>query len=343
MAMSEQNLRETAGGVYFERGAAYYRDGKVRSLAVDALGATAVVDGSRPYRVRLAVRGQTVFGDCNCPMGDDGLFCKHCVAAGLAWIDASPATTNAAGEPAGVAEEAEDGETKARGDGKLRPFLLAQDRGWLADRLLEAAGQSIAIRAQLLVDAGAEPVDVLDLTDYENEVGNSIGIGEFTDWCGMTAYLRGVDIALGKVADLIPAGFPEVAAELSEYALDLLEDSMGKVDDPDGGLRGAMRHAERIHLWACEEIRPDPVELAETLARRALRSDWNMLLNSVPCYARLLGVAGLTRFAEIVDQAWAELPPFDPAQEVRDHLRRFRVEYLRQAVVQQRAITAILS
>ncbi len=44
--------------------------------------------------------------DCTCPLGGDGIFCKHCVAAGLAWLataalpDAATAVPAAASDPA---------------------------------------------------------------------------------------------------------------------------------------------------------------------------------------------------------------------------------------------------
>jgi uncharacterized Zn finger protein len=36
--------------------------------------------------VRLWAEDGLVFS-CDCPLGLDGEFCKHCVAAGLAWLE----------------------------------------------------------------------------------------------------------------------------------------------------------------------------------------------------------------------------------------------------------------
>jgi hypothetical protein len=265
--MNEENLRKTAGDLYFERGAAYYRDGRVRSLAVDALGATAVVDGSRPYRVRLAIRRRTLVGECSCPMGDESVFCKHCVATGLAWIDAGAPTTDGT-DDTDTDQDDDDTESVEAAEEltvALRAFLVEQDPAWLADMLVDAADESPVLRALLLVAAGADPADALDPTEYEEEIGDAFEIDEFADW-GLTAYLRGVNIVLGKVAGLIDAGFPEAAVELSEYALDMLEDSMERVADSGGGMRRAMRRAAEIHHLACDESDPEPVELARQQA-----------------------------------------------------------------------------
>jgi len=293
-------------------------------LAIDDLGATAVVDGTRPYRVRLAIRGETLLGDCNCPMGDDGVFCKHCVATGLAWVQAAMADPSATG----VADAADPT------DDDLRNFLLTQEREWLADLLLEAAAEDPVLRARLLVSAGAEAVESLDLSDFEAELEQAILIEDFVDWRGTATYLRDVDVdvALGRVEDLIEAGFTDAAIALCEHALVLLEESVEMIDDSDGGMKEAIGRAEQIHLRACLEGSPDRVALAERLADWALRSKWEVFLDAVPRYAGVLGPDGLARFRQIVDAAWSGLPPLAPGDHSTYGDGRFQVTYQKEAL-----------
>lgn len=45
----------------------------------------ATVRGTRDYRVTLWVEDGDLASSCTCPVGGDGLFCKHCVAVALAY------------------------------------------------------------------------------------------------------------------------------------------------------------------------------------------------------------------------------------------------------------------
>jgi uncharacterized Zn finger protein len=71
-----------------ERGADYTARGRVHGLAHDGDVVVAEVAGGRRYRVRLWAEDDQLAHACTCPVGEDGRFCKHCVAVGLAWIAA---------------------------------------------------------------------------------------------------------------------------------------------------------------------------------------------------------------------------------------------------------------
>src|SRR5690348_10515287 len=70
-----------------ERGADYVARGRVHGLAHDGEVVVAEVVGRRRYRVRLWVEDGELAYVCTCPVGEDGRFCKHCVAVGLTWVD----------------------------------------------------------------------------------------------------------------------------------------------------------------------------------------------------------------------------------------------------------------
>ena len=67
----------------FARGEAYFNEGRVRNLAEEDGVLIAVVSGQKDYRVKLRWDDSEVEYSCNCPVGLDGKFCKHLVAAGL--------------------------------------------------------------------------------------------------------------------------------------------------------------------------------------------------------------------------------------------------------------------
>lgn len=194
-------------------------------------------------------------------------------------------------------------------DAQLHAFLCGQDVTWLAEELARAAQSDPMLRARLTLAAGGDAHDALDDTALRERLERAIDIDDFVDWRRAFAYFRDVDEALEAVEDLIRQGFPDTAITLAEYALELLEDASSSIDDSDGGLAEALGHAETIHHSACAAGSPEPVALAERLARRALTSDLDIFLTIVPDYAEVLGQAGMDRYREIVESAWRALPP----------------------------------
>lgn len=80
-------LRELADGKSYARGERYHQEGRVSDLVRDGKTITATVNGSAPYAVRLWVTGDRIAYTCNCPVGEEGRFCKHCVAVALSLTD----------------------------------------------------------------------------------------------------------------------------------------------------------------------------------------------------------------------------------------------------------------
>lgn len=228
IVVSEQSVRKLADARSFARGRAYLDAGRVRKLVVDGTTVTAV-DGTSAYRVRLAVTRAGLDGTCNCPYGTEGVFCKHCVAAALAWLDGG----GERGEPA----------QQPVPDRGLREFLLGQDTAWLTDELLRAAETDPLLCARLAVAAGAQAYDAYDDRALRTRLERAIEIRDFVEYGAAYSYFRDVDEALTEVAGLIDQGFADTAMNLAEYALELLEEAAERVDDSDGGLRGAIGRA----------------------------------------------------------------------------------------------------
>ncbi|MGO9011917.1 MAG: SWIM zinc finger family protein [Bryobacteraceae bacterium] len=105
-------LRRMAGEQSYRRGVDYFAHGHVESLDEDESGVEASVRGTQDYRVTLTLDEGVLDYDCDCPIGAEGTFCKHCVAAALAW------------------RQQVAGESKARS--KAKPLTLAE-----AAKLLE--------------------------------------------------------------------------------------------------------------------------------------------------------------------------------------------------------------
>lgn len=86
----KQNLRDFADSVIYNRGAEYWRAGRV--LEIDAHQSSddefciiGSVSGTNVYEVELIFKkGEFILSDCTCPYGD---ICKHTVAVGLSFIE----------------------------------------------------------------------------------------------------------------------------------------------------------------------------------------------------------------------------------------------------------------
>ena len=87
--MNDAVIRRLAGAQSYERGLDYFSHGHVESLEDRGESVHAVVRGSQDYTVTLEADEGVLDYSCDCPVGADGAFCKHCVAVALACLNRS--------------------------------------------------------------------------------------------------------------------------------------------------------------------------------------------------------------------------------------------------------------
>lgn len=120
-----------AGNKYYERGIDYYRSGNVQSLRFWKNDAHAVVRGIQDYDVWLWDRAGKFGGFCTCPGFVEFGYCKHFVAAGLAFVDSLKTDMELSvlcpKKKVGIHME------------KLEKFLATQEKPQLVDWLMRAA------------------------------------------------------------------------------------------------------------------------------------------------------------------------------------------------------------
>jgi uncharacterized Zn finger protein len=287
-------LEVVAGPRAFARGEAYALDGRVRSLARRADVLTAVVEGTEAYSVRVRVSDDPngLDGACTCPVGEGGGFCKHCVAAGLVWLERRDRRRGGA--------EAE----------RLRRWLDALDAATLRGVLLEEAGRVPALAARLLLRAGhGDPGALREALDRAVD-----DRGAFVPYAEAGAYARGIDEAIDAIDGLLDAD-PATVVELAEHGLRRVEGVIERVDDSDGRVGDVLRKLEALHLASCQRARPDPAPLAERLFRWEQDSGWDVFHQAAERYAEVLGPAGLSRYRELASQAWERVPVRAPGDE----------------------------
>ena len=307
---------------------AYFHDGAVGLLDADEYEVRASVKGTQRYRVRLTAGtdGELEY-ECDCPVGDDGTFCKHAVAVALSWLE------NAGEE---VFEPSENESAKPRKkrkthDEQIREYLETLDeialRGWL----IEAADRDRGIRDKLLFSAkAAARGDVASLNSVVRQATRASG---FVDWREAGDYAdRLADLAQmleARVAD----GDPKLV-NIIEQAIAQAEDALGNIDDSDGSVMPAIMELREVHERACNNLNLDPVALAERLFRFQTTGDRDTFHSVLPSYERALGQSGFERYRELVEAAWKRFPALGP-EAFRTHFDsgRHRVEHAMEELV----------
>ncbi|MBX9918631.1 MAG: hypothetical protein K2Y33_02190, partial [Mycolicibacterium frederiksbergense] len=115
MPLSEEALLTVAGDTVFARGEDYVQ--YVRGLRTTATKASASIQAKRVYTVELDWSGPGLQGRCTCAHHDEGYFCKHLVAVGLAAIDSGRVPVNK------TADDAIEAAVRSMDIDELRDFV----------------------------------------------------------------------------------------------------------------------------------------------------------------------------------------------------------------------------
>lgn len=280
---TETDLLTAAGEGSFRRGRDYVD--AVGELRPTALGVRASVRGKDTYEVWLGRENDALVGECACPFGLEGNFCKHCVAVGLVVLS---------------------GET-ADSDPDLSTYLRSLDREDLVDLLLAQAKRDSTLYRRLMLRAGtsgAPQVAVL-----RRQLDDALRVRGFVD--GDYA-ARGKDI-LDTIQALVDADHAAEARPLARHAVERLASAIGSVDDPVGTIAGLCRRAIKLYAGACAGARPNPAKLAAWLFE--LRVSWTTWPTfDIGDFLAPLGDSGLAEYTRLVEEAWASLDDdADPA------------------------------
>jgi uncharacterized Zn finger protein len=317
-------LRGMAGGRSFDRGEDYFEHGQVGSLVEHQGVVAAKVHGSGEYRVKLwSERGQIGYS-CSCPVGDDGEFCKHCVAVGLAWI--------AERKPSRPAKKAT---RRAVTMEDVRAHLAQRDKGALVDLLVKQALEDDRLREQLLLEVAKCGPRGLDVATYRAVIDRAVDAGQFVDYRSMHAYTGEIDGVIDRIEELLKEGHAAQVVELAEHALERVEEAMGSVDDSDGHMGSLLQRLQELHHAACRKAKPNPTELAERLFEWEVTTGYDTFYGAASTYADVLGKAGLAVYRRLAEAEWAKVPALTACQQGADRYgKRFRITHIMETLAQ---------
>ncbi|MEU0003447.1 SWIM zinc finger family protein [Streptomyces sp. NPDC006314] len=295
VGFGEDDVRALAGTRSFERGLGYLD--AVSGLEVGEGSVTAVVHGTDVYEVQLTLGGDGLSGWCDCPYGQEGNFCKHCVAVGLTVLRRAKTIPH------------QRAAARARTSG-LEAWLSALSRDELLALVREQVAEDRELRRRLELRAAAARSDLGTVRErimvlIDPRPFARYGYVEYADAAG---YGRQVAEAAAALRALTTDGQAAQAVGLAEEAIRVLGKDYGDIDDSDGVVGQAAAAVAEAHLEACRVARPDPKRLAEWLAGTVL-DDSNDVTDLDPLdYADVLGSSGLARMRQLANEAFRSGP-----------------------------------
>jgi uncharacterized Zn finger protein len=301
--LTKDLILRLAGDRYFERGVNYFRQGRVTEFEDFGDSVEAIVEGTEEYVVKLKAKSGGLEHDCNCPLGMDDEFCKHCVAVALAWLDAlataAPQKTGGASKPSNPA--------KITGE-DIAAAIDAADKATLAKLLLEWAEDDAALKDKLTHMAARRKGPEAGMALAKKTLEKAIRIRGYVEYREMRRYAAKVETAIGAVEELLRSGQAVGVIDLCETGLRWLSTACEGVDDSDGYMTMLMERLQDIHLRACIEAKPPAVALARKLFQAEMSSSFNEWSDAAEKYAEVLGEEGLAAYRSLAEAAWAKVP-----------------------------------
>jgi uncharacterized Zn finger protein len=291
------------------RGLVYALDGRVDQLEIADGSLAAVVRGSHPYRVSLSGSRSAPRWSCDCPVGVERMFCKHCVAVALV------ATAEDSEPPARVPAEID----------AVRAYLMSLDQARLVDLVVEQTGRDDAFRERLAVRAAAAAGATIDVRERRQRLKRAFGTGRFVDYRHAPDWAFGVNEALDELEELLDAGFAIEVVELVEYAHIRAEQAIQHIDDSDGCITAISTRLGDVHVRACTDARMDPVALARRLVKLELAGELDTFHRAALGYARALGPDGIDEYRRLIEPRFAALAPGEDWSHERFRVRHARV------------------
>jgi uncharacterized Zn finger protein len=284
-------VRAFVGDEVFARGEAYWRDGLVTIIDMNAARVRAQVSGRENYRTTVTGSGAEIGGDCSCPAFSDFGPCKHIAATALA---------------------ANDGAANGGGDAltRIRVHLETKNVATLVDILVDFAERDPAILQRLDLAAAASTGDAATLeARLKKAIDSATRTGRFVDYRAAGGWAGEVDSALDALEAIASGRTAPIAMRLALHAIARIEKAIGHMDDSDGHCTNLMARAAEIHLSACRDAKPDGVELARTLYAREMEEEYDVFSAAAATYADVLGKKGLTEYRRLAEAAFRKLPP----------------------------------
>ncbi|WP_328870952.1 hypothetical protein OHT76_12980 [Streptomyces sp. NBC_00287] len=292
-SLTEAGLQALAGARSFERGLGYLD--AVSAVEIGDGWVTATVHGTERYMVELTLDDLGgLSGECDCPYGREGNFCKHLVALGLTVL----------AQQGSLPQQREAARRRVQ---DLDAWLSALPKDELLALMREQVAEDRKLRRRLELRAASARGD---LAGVRSRIRELLDIGPFArygyvEYADARAYADQAGQAVSAIVALSRSGRPADAITAAREAMRLLADAVDSVDDSDGGIGQVGDTLADAHLEACRAARPDSEELARWLVGHALGEVDDGLIDIDPLdYEDVLGARGMSTLRELAIEAW---------------------------------------
>jgi len=186
--LSQDSLHDYAGPTIYQRGESYFHQGMVSRLRDSGGKVTARVHGSENYQVELWNDDAGFYYDCTCPHAEEGNFCKHCVAVGLAFLE---------GRKQGYQPGSADDEESV-----VRRYLELQAPETLIDWLLDAAQQDDGLFRKLLLKSQRAGGTVDVVKTFRREIDKVTRMTGYLDYDEAAEFAEELDQLVDSMEEL---------------------------------------------------------------------------------------------------------------------------------------------
>ena len=322
-AITDPVIRRLAGGQSYQRGLDYFSHRHVESLVERRDGASAVVRGNQDYTVTLTVDDGLLDYACDCPAGAEGAFCKHCVAAALAWLNRGAGTVKSAGR----------GKAKKVTLADAGKILLAEEKETGA-HVARLGKDDRQLRERLILHAARRTGPETGAAAARRAFEKAVRVRGFMDYREASGWARGVHDAIDGIEQLLNDGQAAAVIDLCELGLRDLLEAIQSVDDSDGHFAELRDRLEDIHYRACQEARPDPAALAKRLFDWELHADFDVFDCAAARYAEILGAKGMQIYRGLAETEWEKVPARAARHEYSEGSRHFRITRIMESLAQ---------
>lgn len=337
--LTYDQIAERTDGRSLSLGEDYFRTGAVRGLNVWENRITAEVLGSELYKVTITAEKDDLEYECECPYHDEtGVFCKHCVAVGLAYIrDFAGFRTVAVAE-----EEKPSVRRGTRRVGKtvtaehLRDWLGKQSVEELTAIIWEHAKSDLDWRKRLFLRVAADTQKGVNIPALRKTIENATKAREYPDAKQIRAFIKNVGEVLVTLKELLAIGEGQAVQELALFAADRVKGVYANSNSSGDVLADIIRQLIEIHRDAAILSPPDPLDLAADLYEREVTDGYRLWRNTTETYSRVLGDTGKREFRRLLFADWDKLPVLtkENDRQARFDSRRFRINAMMEALAQ---------
>lgn len=316
--LSPKLLRDYGGSRSFERGKEYFESESVFGLEEYQGKVVAKVSGTHDYRVKLWAEDEDEIGyDCECPFADEGNFCKHCVAVGLAWI----------AQRKGEIQQTSKSKKRTTNLDDVKAYLQTREKTELVEMLMQEVLENDTLRGQLMLAVARSNPSGVDVKTYRKELKRVFDTSGYDtdDYYSGFDSSEDVENVVESIDGLFNDGHFEMVIDLCEYGMKLASEALNFVHESDGGIETAIDNLQELHLAACEQAKPDVEKLANRLFEWELSDGYDVFYNAANKYSDVLGKRGLQVYRQLIEKEWDKIPALKPKDERSFGGNRYRI------------------